>query len=239
MTEHELHDTELSLERFIRGAADTEGAEPVTIVTTRGDIALRYHAPTRPTAGGATGGAVFVRSAEAGQPAPRDGQLYPSTCRALAASGVAAVELTLRAPTDLHECVLDVLAAMAFLDEADAAPVAIVGYALATAAVVQVALLSPDVGACVLLAAVPFEDATEYVPHLGPRCAALFVHGDGDVVAPAAMARALFDETSDPKDWLDVFGASHDLVVSTDDDLAEEVAAWITAALERPEAVAS
>ncbi|HEV7298130.1 MAG TPA: alpha/beta hydrolase [Tepidisphaeraceae bacterium] len=233
MAEQNAVDAQLSLERFIRGTPDAIGAEAVTIVTTRGDIALRYYA-----AAGATtvGGAIFVGSAEEGQPRPAGGQLYPAVCKALVTAGVACVELSFRTPDDFHECVLDVLGAMAFLDECDAAPVALVAHSLSSASAVQVALLSPDVGACALLSAVAFEDAEEYLPHLGPRCAMLYVHGALDLATPLKVAQQMFELTSEPKQWLPVPDVGHALDSADDTAIVSALSQWIVTALQRPEA---
>ena len=237
--ETELHDIELSLEHFIRAPRDPDGSQPVTIVTTRGDIALRYYA-AKGDSSSLRPGAIFCGSID-GDDATVAERLYPKTCAALAEAGVACAAVTFRRASDFHECVLDVLGTMAFLDEEDAAPVALIAHSLATAVAVQVALLSPDVAACALLSAVPFEDVEEFLPHLGPRRAVLFVHGTADTLVPVTDVRALFSETSEPKRLLAVPEAGHDLRASDDDDgsaLATELSHWINSALRRPEAVA-
>jgi hypothetical protein len=223
----EVSSLELMLERFDRGRRGDEGYEPVTLVTNQGDIETYYYAPARPFGGApppdvpprtpaAAPGAVFVGGVGEGFDSPVSGRLYPGLCRDLSARGVGCLRVRYRRPGDFEQCVLDVLTALAFLDEQDVAPVALFGHSFGGAVAIHAALLSPVVAACAPLATMPY--GADVAEHLGPRCSILIAHGAADDVVPVRDARELYEIASEPKRLLVKEGVGHAL-----DEWADEL----------------
>lgn len=218
----EIMDLQITLERFDRGEP-REGHEPVALITDQGGIETHYYAPARPfaclpkgTAAATVPGAVFVGGMGGGFDSPVRGRLYPDLCRELSAAGVACLRVRYRQPGDFEQCVLDVLAAMAFLDEQDVGPVALIGHSFGGAVVIHAGLLSPAVFSCVALSPMPY--GAEEAEYLGPRCSILLAHGTADEVLPAEISRRVYEIASEPKRLLLKEGARHGL-----DEWADEL----------------
>ena len=243
----EVTSVQIMLERFQLGTRDASGCQSVTLVTDLGEIDAHYHTPqighdqsgpdsspqddnghaVRPC----VPGAVFVGGlGGAAEVGPQGGGLYARLCEGLSPHGVAGLRLGYRRPGDFEHCVLDVLAALAFLDEQDVGPVALVGHGFGGAVVIHAALLSPAVVTCVPLATTPYgADEAEY---LAPRCSVLLAHGTRDDVVPADVSRHVFDVASEPKHLLLIDGAGHDLQDPTG-VLPRVLREWLLAELRR------
>lgn len=211
----EIMDLQIMLKRFDR-CEPREGYEPVALITDQGDIETHYYAPAGPFAGPPKGaaaetvpGAVFVGGMGGGFDTPVRGRLYPDLCRELSAAGVACLRVRYRHSGEFEECVLDVLAAMAFLDEQDVGPVVLIGHSFGGAVVIHAGLLSPAVFSCVSLSTMPY--GAEEAEYLGPRCSILLAHGTSDEVLPAEISRRVYEIASEPKKLLLKEGARHGL----------------------------
>jgi pimeloyl-ACP methyl ester carboxylesterase len=233
----EVTDLQLTLERFERGGVGSAGYEPVVLITDQGDIETHYYPPARafcdrPAADvpPPVPGAIFVGGVGGGFDTPVRGWLYPRLSRELAAEGVACLRVRFRHPGDLEQCVLDVLAALAFLDEEGVGPVALVGHSFGGAVVIRAALLSPAVVACVALSTQSY--GAEGLEHLGPRSSVLLAHGEDDEVLPAVLSRELYAIASEPKRLLLKEGVRHGLDEWAD-ELPQLLHDWIAAELRR------
>lgn len=203
-----------------------EGYEPVIQETTRGPIEMRYYPVNE-----STQGAIFVGGAGGGFDTPVRGWLYPRLCGQLQQEGVAALRVRYRHPNDLEECVLDVLAAISFLEADNITSIALIGHSFGGAVVIQAAALSPIVRTCVPLSTQTY--GADPAAHLGPRCSLLLAHGLDDEVLPPDCSRAVYRSAREPKKLLLKEHARHGL-----DEWADELPAilrqWIVEELNKP-----
>lgn len=199
----------------VRVAPSGQGYDAVTLTTSRGDLELRhYHVPR------ARRGVVFVGGAGGGWDTPGRGELYPRLCEDLAAAGVAAVRAQYRHQHALAECVLDVLAALHFLEGLGVEAAAVAGHSFGGAVALQAAVHAENVRAVVALSTQGHGAGA--AGELPPGCAALFVHGTADEVLPAACSRHAFALAREPKCLRLYEGARHGL-----DEAADEIRAVV------------
>ncbi|MGE5610061.1 MAG: alpha/beta hydrolase, partial [Bacillota bacterium] len=203
----QMSDLQITLERFDRGEPRGGGYDPITLVTDQGNIETHYYSPIGPFAGlpneaaaATVPGAVFVGGMGGGFDTPVQGRLYPDLCRELSTAGVACLRIRYRHPGDFEQCVLDVLAAMAFLDEQDVGPVALIGHSFGGSVIIHAGLLSPVVYTCVSLSTMPY--GAEEAEYLGPRCSILLAHGTADEILPVDISRRIYQIASEPKKLL-------------------------------------
>ena len=187
---------EMAVTAIERGECTDEGFEPVTLATTRGNVETRYY-----PAEGATAGAVFVGGAGGGFDTPVRGWLYPRLSRELSAEeNVACLRVRYRAPNDLAECTLDVLAGIRFLESEGVQRVAVTGHSFGGAVVIQAAAHSPLVYTCVALSTQTY--GTEPARQLGPRCSLLLAHGMSDEILPHRCSEQVYRAAREPKELL-------------------------------------
>jgi alpha/beta superfamily hydrolase len=219
--------TEMVVEGMRRGDREDEGFEPVSLLTSRGEIATRYYA-----APGANAGAVVVGGAGGGFDTPVCGWLYPRLSEQLSRDdAIACLRVRYRHPNDLEECSLDVLAGVAFLESEGVNSVALVGHSFGGAVVIQAAAASEAVKTCV-----PMSTQTcgaEPAADLGPRCSLLLAHGTADEVLPPRCSQYVYRIAKEPKKLLLKEGARHGL-----DEWADELPGilrdWIRSKLRVP-----
>ena len=203
----------------VRVAPSGDGFDAVTLITSCGNLELRHYPVL-----GARRGAVFVGGAGGGWDTPGRGELYPRLCEDVAAAGVAAVRIQYRHPNALAECVLDVLAALYFLEGLGVGAAAVAGHSFGGAVALQAAVHAENVRAVVALSTQAYgADAAAELP---PGCAALFVHGTADEVLPVACSRHAFALAREPKRLRLYAGARHGLDEAAD-EIRSEVRDWI------------
>ena len=201
---------------------------PVRVETEGGPLACRHY----PAAGSTLAGMVWVGGVGGGWDSPARG-MYPRLAEELARVGVASLRVRFRDPLDLHGCVHDVLAGLAFLADQGVEALGVCGHSAGGAVAVQAAADAPQVRVAVALA--PQVHGADATARLGPRCALLLVHGTGDRVLPDACSRHLHRIAGEPKRLVLLPGAGHVLDEAAG-EVAAEVRAWILERLLPPRA---
>jgi fermentation-respiration switch protein FrsA (DUF1100 family) len=193
---------EMLVESFGVGA-EHDGYLPVTLVTSRGPIACRYY-PSE----GATRGAVWVPGAVGGWHTPAN-NLYPDLAAELAAESIASLWIRYRVPAHLEECALDVLAGLAFLENAGVRTAALTGHSFGGAVVIQAGAQSETV--CTVVTLATQGHGADAASELGPRCSILLLHGLADQVLPPGSSKYAYDIAKQPKQLVLFEGAHHNL----------------------------
>jgi dienelactone hydrolase len=188
----------------------SSGYVEVELPTSRGDVAGRYYGPERPDAG-----VVFVGGAGGGWDTPAGG-FYPKLCAELAADGFGALRVEFRAPRDLGECVVDVLAGAEYLSTLGVSRLGLVGHSAGGAAVIQAGARTPAARAVVTLATQ--SNGAQAAAELPPGCALLLAHGGDDEVLTPYNSRFAHRLAHKPKRLVLYRGAGHGL-----DEVAGEV----------------
>jgi len=197
-----VHDTETLTTR--------DGYIPITLITNRGDIQLRYFPVP-----GATQAAVWVGGAGGGWDTPAQG-LYPRLCRDLTREKIASLWVRYRRANVLNECVLDVLAGLLYLEQQKIEAAALTGHSFGGAVVIQSAARSPLVRSVITLATQSYGIGP--VAQFAPGVSLLLIHGTADRVLPAACSQFTYRTAHEPKEIVLYEGASHGL-----DEAAAEV----------------
>jgi pimeloyl-ACP methyl ester carboxylesterase len=218
---------ELTIHDVERGAG-ADGFVPVTLQTSRGEIALRYYELL-----GADRGAVFVGGAGGGWDTPGRGRLFPDLCADMANSGIAAVRVRFRRPAVLEQAALDVLAALHFLRGEGIASAAVVGHSFGGAVVAQAAAHAGDIIAVHAVVALSTQSyGVDALGELPARCAALIIHGTDDEVLPPTCSRYAYELAHEPKRLRLHAGTRHGLDEAAD-EIRDEVRDWIVEHLGR------
>ncbi|MNK58833.1 Alpha/beta hydrolase family protein [compost metagenome] len=201
---------ELQVTGFEVGHAQ-HGYHPITLESTRGPILTRLY----PVPEGTERAVITVGGVGGGWDTPaRD--LYPWLGTALPTEGIALCRVRFRHPTVLEEAVLDVLAAIAFLEAEGVTQVGLVGHSFGGAVVIQAAALAPQVRTVVTLATQGY--GADPASELGPRCSLLLLHGTADRVLSPVCSQHAFEGAREPKEIALYEGAGHGL-----DEAAEAV----------------
>lgn len=187
------------------------GYHPVTLESSRGPILTRLY----PVPEGSDRAVITVGGVGGGWDTPaRD--LYPHLGTALPDAGIALYRVRFRHPTVLEEAILDVLAALAFLEAEGVTQVGLVGHSFGGAVAIQAAAASPLVRTVVTLATQGY--GADPASELGPRCSLLLLHGTADRVLSPVCSEHAYASARDPKEIILYEGAGHGL-----DEVAGEV----------------
>lgn len=191
---------------------------PLWLETNRGQIEAHYY-PSVDT----RYGTIFVSGADGDWGDVANG-LYQRLCEELPAEGVACLHLRYRNVDEPMECILDVVAAIQYLESQDIDSVALVGYSRGGMIALYTAYAMPAVRTVVTLSTEGVED--NLVAHLGPRCSILLIHGRNDPVIPYEMSAHLYNVAQEPKRLVSYPNADHSLY-QVGDEVHQEVHAWI------------
>lgn len=200
----------------IEPGAEVDGARSLMIQTTRGAIPMILHAAPQPGRA-----AVCISGAIGGVTGP--GGLYPRLGLELPKQGIAIARIDYRAPNDFGECLLDAMAALAFLKGTGHPRVALIGHSFGGAVAINAGTLSPIVTTVV---AISSQLAGAHpVAELAPK-PLLLVHGTADTILSHQCSEMLFERAGQPKTMKLFPGAGHRLS-EVADELAELVSAWL------------
>ena len=155
-----------------------ELGEGAMLLTDRGNIPAILH--TSPEAQHAV---LWVCGARGGFGGPGQGT-YTRLAEGLRQEQIASLRLSYRYPNVLHECILDVLAGVTYLQHRGTAPVVLVGHSFGGAVVIAAGVVHSQVAGVVALA--PQTYGAQMAGQLAPR-PLLVVHGKADTQAPVRL----------------------------------------------------
>lgn len=195
--------------------------EGVLLQTDRGDIpGILHQAPE------AQHGVIWVCGARGGFRGPGQGT-YARLAEGLRQERIASLRLDYRYPNILHECVLDVLAGVTYLQHYHYTPIVLVGHSFGGAVVIAAGTAHPQVAGVVALA--PQTYGAQMAGQLAPR-PLLVVHGKADTRLPYTCGVQIYGWAQEPKHLVLYDGAEHRL-----DECATELdqllAQWIPTTL--------
>lgn len=192
------------------------GVQQVLLLTGSGNIDCRFH-PT-PTGDAAV---LYVFGAGGGLGGPAGG-LYVRLATYLANYTVASLRLNYRHPGRLDDCVLDVLAGIAYLEQRGRQRIALVGHSFGGAVVIRAGVASPAVEGVAALSSQGY--GAEGVADLCPR-PLLLMHGDHDDVVPDSTSREIYSRAKDPRQLL-IYKCGHGLD-DCGDELERDLLEWL------------
>lgn len=179
-----------------------ERGEGVMLLTDRGNTPAILHAFPE-----AQHAVLWVCGARGGFGGPGQGT-YARLAEGLRHKQIASLRMSYRYPNVLHECLLDVLAGVTYLQHRDAAPVVLVGHSFGGAVVIAAGVVHPHVAGVVALA--PQTYGAQMAGQLAPR-PLLVVHGKADTRLPYACGVHIYDWAQEPKQLILYEGAEHRL----------------------------
>jgi uncharacterized protein len=179
-----------------------ERGEGVMLLTDRGNTPAILHAFPE-----AQHAVLWVCGARGGFGGPGQGT-YARLAEGLRHKQIASLRMSYRYPNVLHECILDVLAGVTYLQHRGAAPVVLVGHSFGGAVVIAAGVVHPHVAGVVALA--PQTYGAQMAGQLAPR-PLLVVHGKADTRLPYACGVHIYDWAQEPKQLILYEGAEHRL----------------------------
>jgi len=179
-----------------------ERGEGVMRLTDRGNTPAILHAFPE-----AQHAVLWVCGARGGFGGPGQGT-YARLAEGLRHKQIASLRMSYRYPNVLHECLLDVLAGVTYLQHRGAAPVVLVGHSFGGAVVIAAGVVHPHVAGVVALA--PQTYGAQMAGQLAPR-PLLVVHGKADTRLPYACGVHIYDWAQEPKQLVLYEGAEHRL----------------------------
>ncbi len=186
--------------------------------TGRGDVGVReYRCPDRGN------GIIWVGGMGGFWDGPA-GNLYAHLAEAFTKEGMISLRIKVRCPTDLDESVADTLAGIAYLNSQGVRRVALVGHALAGAAVIRAGVYSNRPSTVIALATQ--SHGAELVGQLPVDCSLLLIHGTADEVVHVSNAEYLAALAHEPYELLLCDGARHSLEESAP-AIHHRVGEWI------------
>lgn len=199
------------------GETTRHGYRPVELATPRGPLELRWYDASR-----ATCAVAYVGGVGGGWDTPARG-LYPRLCAELTEDGVSGLRVRFRESRQLAECVYDLLAGIAFLEEQHIPRIGVVGHSLGGAVAIQAAV---GARAEVVVTLATQSNGTQVVADLPADCALLLIHGAEDLVLSPSASRDVYELAHEPKDLRIMPFAGHALKESAEEVHAETVA-WL------------
>jgi pimeloyl-ACP methyl ester carboxylesterase len=138
--------------------------------------------------------------------------LYSKLSRSLLSSGISSLRIRYRYPTDLNECIIDVIAGVKFLEYNRIQSIGLVGHSLGGAVVIKAAAALPNIVRTVVTLATQSYGAAESVSQLGEQgCSILLIHGTDDDVLWSICSSHVYKNANEPKHIIFLEGAGHGL----------------------------
>jgi len=192
------------------------GALKLTIRTSRGEIPVILHAPESTTRA-----VVCISGAIGGFDEPA--KLYERLELELPGKGITVARMNYRAPNDFNECLLDTLAALAFLKATGHERAAIIGHSFGGAVAINAGTLSPI---AVSVIAISSQLAGAHVvADLKPK-PLLLIHGTADNILSHRSSELIYERAEEPKKLMLFEGADHRLS-GKGDELFALVDEWL------------
>jgi alpha-beta hydrolase superfamily lysophospholipase len=203
---------------------ETEPGEGIAIRTNRGDIPGILH-----QAQDSRLAVIWVYGARGGYGGPGGGT-YTRLAEQFVTQGITSLRLDYRKPNHLPECVLDLLAGVAFFKGLEYHPVVVVGHSFGGAVVISAGAGSTHVKGVVCLSSQTY--GADQAPLVSPR-PLLLVHGKADTRLPFYCSQQIYDHAREPKQLVLYEGAEHRLD-ECKDELEQLLSDWIPATLAAP-----
>ncbi len=193
----------------------------LTFRTPGGELkAILHRAP------GSKQGVIWVCGARGGFGGPGEGT-YSRLAEAFRERSITSLRLDYRQPNVLEECMMDVLAGVAYLKGTGHEPVVLVGHSFGGAVVIAAGTASDHVKGVVSLA--PQTYGAQMVGRLTPK-SLLVVHGKADSRLPYLNGQQIYNIANEPKQLVLYEDAEHGLVECRD-EMEELLSDWIPATL--------
>ncbi len=201
---------------------DGDTGEGLKFHTNRGEFSGIIH-----RAEGGDRAVIWVCGARGGFGGPGPGT-YARLSEQLTAQGITSLRLDYRFPNDLLECVLDLLAGVAYCKENGFGPVVVVGHSFGGAVVIAAGATSDYVKGVVSLS--PQTYGAGMAGQVAPR-KLLVAHGKADTRLSFSCAQQIYQWAQEPKELVLFEGAEHRLEECRD-ELETLLASWIPATLD-------
>jgi pimeloyl-ACP methyl ester carboxylesterase len=203
------------------GSITEEGYTPIKIKTVISDkednnTECRYY---KAVFEGSKAAVIFVGGVGGGWDSPAK-WLYPRLSQKLVKDyGISALRIRFRCPTNLEECVIDVLAGIEFLTLMERkTSIGLVGHSFGGAVVISSAALSKDIVKTVVTLSTQ-SYGTEGISKLKEnKCSVLLIHGNSDEVLSSYCSSYIYNKAKEPKQLILYDDASHSL-----DEVADKV----------------
>lgn len=200
----------------VEPGAEVAGARWLTIQTSRGAIPMILHAAQEP---GRV--ALCISGAIGGYDGPA--ALYAQLGLEMPKLGVGIARIDYREPNEFGECVLDSMAALAFLKGTGYSRVAVIGHSFGGAVAINAGTLSPSVATVIAISSQLA--GAHLVADLAPK-PLLLIHGTADTILSHECSEMLFERAQEPKTLKLFPGASHSLA-EVRDEVTELVEDWL------------
>ena len=218
-------ESSMTIKQVLAGPAHDEGTgQGLVFKTTMGDLKGILHQSE-----GANQAVVWVCGARGGFGGPGPGT-YARLAESLKDQGITSLRLDYRNPNGLDDCVLDLLAGIAFLKTTGYEPVVLVGHSFGGAVVIAAGAAGSHIKGVVSLS--PQTYGANMAGMLSP-IPLLLVHGKADTRLPFRCAEQIYEWAHDPKELVLYEGAEHRLEECRD-ELEQLLSDWIPATLTAP-----
>lgn len=200
----------------VEPGAEVAGARWLTIHTSRGAIPMILHAAEEPGRA-----ALCVSGAIGGCDGPA--KLYARLGLEMPKLGVSIARIDYRAPNEFGECVVDTMAALAFLKGTGYSRAALIGHSFGGAVAINAGTLSPLVATVIAISSQLA--GAHLVADLAPK-PLLLIHGTADTILSHECSEMLYQRAGEPKTLKLFTGAGHGLSEARD-ELSELVEDWL------------
>jgi alpha-beta hydrolase superfamily lysophospholipase len=200
----------------IEPGPEVAGARWLQIQTTRGPIPMIIHSAAEPGRA-----ALCVSGAIGGYDGPS--MLYAKLGLNLPKHGMSIARINYREPNEFGECVLDAMAALAFLKGTGYQRAAIIGHSFGGAVAINAGTLSPTVSTVIAISSQLAGAHT--VGELAPR-PLLLIHGTADTILSHQCSEMLYERAGEPKTMKLYPGAGH-LMIEARKEMTELVSDWL------------
>lgn len=215
----------MHIDKVLGGPAHDEGpGQGLLFKTNRGDLKGILHQVE-----GSEQGVIWVCGARGGFGGPGPGT-YARLAECFMEQNITSLRLDYRQPNSIEECVLDLMAGIAFMKALGHKPVVIVGHSFGGAVVIAAGVAGSHIKGVVSLS--PQTYGANMAGMLSP-IPLLVAHGKADTRLPFRCAQQIYEWAKEPKKLVLFEGAEHRLEECRD-ELETLLSDWIPETLAAP-----